>query len=241
MAYQRLLPADALPGARVRFRDDHRAHALSRGQRQGRAVPRPGYQAMRAALLLAFVAAPLALAEPTDREVQDIHLRDFHSKGMVKKEAVAQDAVQRICTATNDRPSAAVAKRLEADQLKTITFPSGGLMGDWKRGEDIAQSGRGMTFSDAPKTPNGGGCYNCHQMAAAEISYGTIGPSLQGFGTKRGSGEDTQKYVYGKIYNAKAYNACSQMPRLGFSGTLTEQQIKDLVAYLLDPASPVNR
>jgi sulfur-oxidizing protein SoxX len=31
------------------------------------------------------------------------------------------------------------------------------------------------------------------------------------------------------------------MPRLGFSGTLTEQQIKDLVAYLLDPASPVNQ
>jgi sulfur-oxidizing protein SoxX len=196
---------------------------------------------MRILLFMGVLVAPLALAEPTAREVQDIHLRDFHAKGIVKKEAVAQDAVQRLCTVTSDRPSAEVAKQLEADQMRTIAFPAGGLMGDWKRGEDIAQSGRGMTFSDAAGTPNGGSCYNCHQMAAKEISYGTLGPSLHAFGKKRGGGADTQKYVYGKIYNAKAYNACSQMPRLGWSGTLTEQQIKDLVAYLLDPASPVNQ
>jgi L-cysteine S-thiosulfotransferase len=196
---------------------------------------------MRVLTIAALLAAPLALAEPTAREVQDIHLRDFHGKGIVKKEAVAQDAVQRICTMSNDRPSAAIAKQLEADQMRTIAFPAGGMMGDWKSGERIAQSGRGMTWSDAAGAPNGGSCYNCHQMAAKEISYGTLGPSLRGFGKQRGSGADSQKYVYGKIYNAKAYNACSQMPRLGFSGTLTEQQIKDLVAYLLDPASPVNQ
>jgi sulfur-oxidizing protein SoxX len=196
---------------------------------------------MRILLVMGILTAPLALAEPTAREVQDIHLRDFHTKGIVKKDAVAQDAVQRICTVTNDKPSAEIAKQIEADQMKTIAFPTDGLMGDWKRGESIAQSGRGMTFSDAAGTPNGGSCYNCHQMAAKEISYGTLGPSLQGFGKKRGSGADAQRYAYGKIYNAKAYNACSQMPRLGFSGTLTEQQIKDLVAYLLDPASPVNQ
>lgn len=192
-------------------------------------------------LIVGALAAPLALAEPTAREVQDIHLRDFHSKGIVKKEAVAQDAVQRMCTVTSDRPAVEIAKQLEADQMKTIVFPAGEVMGDWKRGEGIAQSGRGMTFSDTAGTPNGGSCYNCHQMAAKEISYGTLGPSLQGFGKTRGAGAEVQKYVYGKIYNAKAYNACSQMPRLGFSGTLTEQQIKDLVAYLLDPASPVNQ
>jgi sulfur-oxidizing protein SoxX len=50
-----------------------------------------------------------------------------------------------------------------------------------------------------------------------------------------------QKYVYGKIYNAKAFNPCSNMPRFGHSGTLTEKQIKDLVALLLDPNSPVNQ
>ena len=196
---------------------------------------------MRIFLIVATLAAPLALAEPTAREVQEIHLRDFHSKGVVKKEAVAQDAMQRLCTMTNDRPSAEVAKQIEADQMKTIAFPPGSLMGDWKRGEDLAQSGRGMTFTDTASTPNGGSCYNCHQMADTEISYGTLGPSLRRFGWMRGNGPEMQRYVYGKIYNAKAYNACSQMPRMGFSGTLSEQQIKDLVAYLLDAESPVNK
>jgi sulfur-oxidizing protein SoxX len=114
-------------------------------------------------------------------------------------------------------------------------------MGDWKRAEKVAQSGRGSMWNDKPGAPAGGSCYNCHQISPQETSYGTMGPSLLGFGKKRGNGPEMQKYVYGKIYNAKAYNACSQMPRLGYAGTLTEEQIKDLVALLLDPASPVNR
>jgi L-cysteine S-thiosulfotransferase len=191
--------------------------------------------------LAAAAAAGGALAEPSASEVEKIHLRDFQTRGMAKKDLVAQDAVQRLCTVTNDRPPAELAKQLEADQMKTIAFPGDGLMGDWKKGEAIAQSGRGMTWSDKPSTSNGGSCYNCHQLAQKEISYGTLGPSLLRFGKVRGNGPDMQKYVYGKIYNSKAYNACSQMPRLGWSGTLTEQQIKDLVAYLLDPASPVNQ
>jgi sulfur-oxidizing protein SoxX len=134
-----------------------------------------------------------------------------------------------------------VARELEADQMKTIVFPSGSLLGNWKNGEIIAQSGRGMTFTDKAGSENGGSCYNCHQLAASEISYGTLGPSLLRFGKVRGNTPEMQKYVYGKIYNSKAYNACSQMPRLGYSGTLTQQQIKDLAAYLLDPASPVNQ
>jgi sulfur-oxidizing protein SoxB len=47
--------------------------------------------------------------------------------------------------------------------------------------------------------------------------------------------------TYGKVYNAQAYKACSNMPRFGHNGILTEQQIKDLVALLMDPASPVNK
>jgi sulfur-oxidizing protein SoxX len=134
-----------------------------------------------------------------------------------------------------------VARALEADQLKTIAFPEGHLIGDWKRGEAIAQNGRGLQWTDKPGAPAGGSCYNCHQLSGTELSYGTIGPSLRGFGKARGNGPEIQRYVYGKIHNAKAYNACSQMPRLGYSGTLTEEQIKDLVGLLLDPASPVNQ
>jgi sulfur-oxidizing protein SoxX len=50
-----------------------------------------------------------------------------------------------------------------------------------------------------------------------------------------------QKFTYSKIYNAKAFSLCSEMPRFGHAGALNEQQIKHLVALLLDPASPVNK
>jgi len=125
--------------------------------------------------------------------------------------------------------------------MKAVVFPEGSLMGDWKRGESIAQNGRGLQWTDKPGDAAGGSCYNCHQLSPREPSFGTLGPSLQRFGKIRGGGLEVQKYVYGKIYNAKAYNACSQMPRLGHSGTLTSEQIKDLVGLLLDPASPVNQ
>ena len=167
--------------------------------------------------------------------------RDFHPRGQAGMDRAVQDGVQRVCTETRDRPPAELARRLEADQTKTIVFPQGSLIGDWKNGERIAQNGRGMQWTDTPGSANGGSCYNCHQLSPKEIAFGTIGPSLTGFGTKRGNGPDVQRFVYGKIYNAKAYNLCSQMPRLGYSGTLTEQQIRDLVGLLLDPASPVNQ
>jgi len=49
------------------------------------------------------------------------------------------------------------------------------------------------------------------------------------------------RYTYGKIYNAEAYAACSNMPRFGHNKILTPEQISDVVALLLDPASPVNQ
>ena len=187
-------------------------------------------------MLLPGVAA--AQATP---DVQKVLKRDFHSRGQATMDRVVQDGVQRVCTESNDRPPSDLARQLEADQMKTIAFPPGSLIGDWKNGERIAQNGRGLQWTDPAGAPGGGSCYNCHQISAEESSHGTLGPSLRRFGWMRGNGPEMQRYVYGKIYNAKAYSLCSQMPRLGFSGTLTPEQIKDLVGLLLDPASPVNR
>jgi sulfur-oxidizing protein SoxX len=193
---------------------------------------------MRAILFFAAVAmSSSALAQ----DVTEVLKRDFHARGQATMDRVEQDALQRVCTESSNQPPAELAKLLEADQMKTIVFPAGSLLGDWKRGEKIAQSGRGATWSDPKNAPAGGSCYNCHQLSPKEASYGTIGPSLLRFGKLRGNGPEIQKYLYGKIYNAKAYNLCSQMPRLGYSGTLTEQQIKDLIGLLLDAESPVNK
>ena len=184
----------------------------------------------------------LACAMPVQaQDVEKVLKRDFKARGQATMDRVTPDALQRVCNETHDRPPAELAKTLEADQMKTIAFPAGNLIGNWQRGERIAQGGRGLTWSDKPGAPNDGSCYNCHELSPKEASFGTIGPSLRNFGRLRGNGPEIQKYVYGKIYNAKAYNLCSQMPRLGYSGTLTEEQIKDLVGLLLDPASPVNQ
>jgi sulfur-oxidizing protein SoxX len=175
------------------------------------------------------------------QDVQKVLQRDFHARGQATMDRVVQDGLQRVCTESSDRPPAELAKQLEADQMKTIAFPEGSLIGDWKRGERIAQGGRGLTWNDKPGAPADGSCYNCHQLSPQEMSHGTLGPTLLKFGWMRGNGPEMQRYVYGKIYNAKAYNLCSQMPRLGYSGTLTPEQIKDLVGLLLDPESPVNK
>jgi L-cysteine S-thiosulfotransferase len=196
---------------------------------------------MRRLALLGLLAAMPAVAQLAPKDVEQAMQRDFRARGQATMDRVVQDGVQRVCTESNDRPPVDLARRLEADQMKTIVIPDGSLIGDWKRGEQIAQNGRGLQWTDAPGSTGGGSCYNCHQLSPREASFGTIGPSLQGFGKTRGNTPDMQRYVYGKIYNAKAYNLCSQMPRLGWSGTLTAEQIKDLVGLLLDPASPVNQ
>ncbi len=167
--------------------------------------------------------------------------RDFKTKGIASADRVHEDGVQAVCNRTADKPPKDIAARLERDQLEAVKYPADGkLVGDWKAGEKLAQSGRGMTWSDSASVPGGGNCYNCHQIGPQETSFGTLGPSLYQFGKIRGNTAEIQKYTYGKIWNAKAFNLCSAMPRFGHANALNEQQIKDLVALLLDPQSPVN-
>lgn len=173
----------------------------------------------------------------------DLIKQDFRSKGPATLERVTvQDDAQQLCSAFPKERTSEVNARIEAAQLKTIKLPADGkYIGKWQEGEKVAQNGRGMQSSDALGAPNGGNCYACHQITKQEISFGNIGPSLYQYGKVRGSGDEIVKYTWGKIYNAQAYTACSNMPRFGHNGVLTEAQIKDVMALLLDPASPVNK
>ena len=198
-----------------------------------------------AAARAACASAPVVdHSKMTDTEIDQITAvlkRDFRAKGQANMDRLEQDVVQRACNLHADNPPESVAKPLEEAQLKAIKYPNGSFLGDWKNGAKIAPSGPGMQWSDKAGTPGGGSCYNCHQLSPQQESHGTLGPSLTGFGKIRGNTPETQRYAYGKIYNAKAYGLCSHMPRFGHSGSLTEQQIKDVVAYLVDPNSPVNK
>ena len=191
--------------------------------------------------VLALSFPVLAANEAMDLEFKQMMDRSFKSNGIAGKHRIYQLDFQKACSADKP-PAAAVLKAIEAEQLKTIRYPKDGkFLGDWKEGEKIAISGRGLTWTDKTIDNNGGGCYNCHQLSHKEIAYGTIGPSLQNYGATRGSSDEIVKYTWGKIYNAKAYNGCSNMPRNGDSDILTEQQIQHVMAFLLDPQSPVNK
>ena len=76
---------------------------------------------------------------------------------------------------------------------------------------------------------------------AKEVSYGTLGPSLTAYGKDRKYDAEAMKDAYTKIYNSMAVVPCSNMPRFGTNKVLDEQQIKDVMAYLFDPESPVNK
>jgi len=197
---------------------------------------------------VAFAAAVVGCATaPTDVEVSRraaAVLKDsFKANGQAGLDRLDQDETQRLCTLYANKPLPKdVAEMIEKLNLASIKWPADGKwLGDWKNGERVAQEGRGKQFSDDPKGPVGGNCYACHQLTPQEVSYGTIGPSLLNFGRLRGNNDETRKYAYGKIWNADAYSACSNMPRFGHSQILSEQQIRDLVALLTDPESPVNK
>ncbi|MBA2672892.1 sulfur oxidation c-type cytochrome SoxX [Ramlibacter sp.] len=177
----------------------------------------------------------------------------FRDQGIATVDRVSGiDDTLKACSAADvaGKPlDAARTKAIEEANLKTIKWPADGkFLGDWKAGEAIAQNGRGLTWTDTAGAANGGNCYNCHQISKEEISFGTIGPSLYNYGKIRGVADPASaeakpivEYTWGKLWNAKAYNACSNMPRVGHSGILNEKQIKDVMALLLDPASPVNK
>ncbi|MBE0588508.1 MAG: sulfur oxidation c-type cytochrome SoxX [Betaproteobacteria bacterium HGW-Betaproteobacteria-9] len=187
-----------------------------------------------------------------DKAHADVVKASFQAKGIATLDYLKQDEANRLCSAADvaGKPlDEKTAKAIEAAELKTVKMPSDGkFLGDWKAGEKIAQSGRGLTWSDKADAVNGGNCYNCHQMDKKEISFGNLGPSLYNYGKTRGVTDPNSaaskaivEYTWGKLWNARAYNACSQMPRAGHKGILSESNIRDVMALLLDPASPVNQ
>jgi len=212
---------------------------------------RTGLAAVTVALLVVGCASAPSVAD-LSALTQQIVKASFRDEGIVKASILNTDETNQACSeadASGKPLDEKTAKRIEEINMKAIKWPSDGkFIGDWKEGEKIAQNGRGLTFTDDEKTVNGGNCYNCHKIDEKEISYGTIGPSLHNYGKIRGitdpnsaAAKPIVEYTWGKIWNSKAYNACSNMPRAGHSGILTEAQVRHVVGLLLDPQSPVNK
>ncbi len=207
-----------------------------------------------AAALAAAIAVVGCATAPSpadlDKQAEAMIRASFRPQGIAQLDRLDQDLGQKACSSA-DGPPEDVAKQIEAEAMASIRWPQGGqYIGDWKVGERLAQNGRGMTWTDksAATSADGVQWYNCHQVDKKEISFGTIGPSLWNYGKLRGvkdlndpAAAPIIQYTWGKLWNSKAYSACSNMPRFGHARLLDEQQIRDVMALLLDPKSPVNQ
>ena len=205
-----------------------------------------------ASVALLLIAGCASLPSPSELDAQAAAMLQagFREQGIAKLDRLDQDLGQKACS-SDQPPSDAVAKQVEAEAMASIQWPTGGqYIGDWREGEKLAQNGRGMTWTDTSTAPsaNGAQCYNCHQISKQEISFGTIGPSLYHYGKLRGvtdladpTSAAVVQYTWGKLWNSKAYAACSNMPRFGHARLLDEAQLRHLMALLLDPKSPVNQ
>ncbi len=205
-----------------------------------------------AVLVLSACSTGLGSGPDYDKAFNEVVAASFQPNGIATLDYLKQDGTNDACAAadaTGKPLDEKMVKAIEAAEMKTIKWPTDGkFLGDWKKGETIAQSGRGLTWTDKLTDVNGGNCYNCHQIDKKEISFGNLGPSLYNYGKLRGvtdpesaASKAIVEYTWGKLWNSRAYNACSQMPRAGHKGILTQAQLQDVMALLLDPKSPVNQ
>ena len=207
--------------------------------------------------LRAFVsfAAPIVLAAgcasfpdaDSTRQLAEKMVTDAYPyTGPDLNRRAVQDESQRLCSGAGGakltpEQSAEIVKLARA----TIKYPaSGKLTGDWQVGAALVTDGRGQRIVEGKveNLPhNGALCINCHALDPKEVNSGNVGPALIGYGAQRGNSEVAARLTYERIYNEWAFFPCSNMPRLGASGFLTPEQITHVVAYLLEPQSPVNR
>ena len=189
---------------------------------------------------------PTDLTEYLIFDAKGFKLDQPTQEGTTGRERMTQDELQKTCSALHGKTiDAPTAKKVQEMAAASRVYPEGGVtLGDWKRGQALAMEGAG--FRLGPKADDnakklGGNCYACHQMDLKVAAHGTLGPSLTGFGKTRGNTPETQKYVYEVLYNAHAYFPCTNMPRFGANHFLNQEQMADLIAYVLDPESPVNK
>lgn len=206
------------------------------------------------ALALTMLSAGTAFAVDKDftqinSKIDAVVAKSFPAGEGQDLNRLKQDETQKKCSVRANQPTGVEAVEIMSRERASIKYPeSGNLMGDWKNGEKLVNSGFAMRIGAIEPDPvakqkggNGGNCYACHAITTKEIAAGNIGNSLIGYGKLRGTSAEMIQYTYDKIYNAQAFMPCSNMPRFGHNGIITAQQVADITAFLLSPESPVNQ
>ncbi len=195
-----------------------------------------------AASVLMACLSPAIAGEVDPARVEAVVQASFGELTPELQALIDQDETMKECSLHRDLPPSEVADAIIARETASIVYPADGvLMGDWKVAIKESNNGFGWRLGDDPAKTVGGNCTACHQLVSTEVAYGNLGPSLMGYGQGQTVDDELIKATYNKIYNSQSVLACSQMPRFGATGFLTPEQIRDYVAMLLSPESPVNQ
>ena len=143
-----------------------------------------------------------------------------------KKAVNSKRKDQKLCSGKNVSFEFDAREKFVKEQEALVKAPPGKkYIGDHKKGREL--------FADSKR----GNCYACHCGESSEMSCGDIGPSLKDFAKS----EMDPDFVYQRVYNSWSIMPCSVMPRFGVHGELNPSEIADIVGYLLDKDSPLNK
>jgi len=199
-----------------------------------------------------MISAGIIACQPAPQAAKEEHKNTFSKattqktskKSSKEKEFLkalgAQDKWQKACSnPVQVAPEGVDVTKFIEEMKATIKYPADGkLVGDWKKGESLALLPKEYKALYGRKGGSKkGNCYACHCGDPRIIACGNIGPSLRGYGKK---GIDP-KMTYDRIYNPWAQVPCSTMFRFGYHGLLSPEEIADIVAYLHNPESPINK
>lgn len=205
---------------------------------KGEGTEKPDYTAM----------SPEELAEYLIFEAKGFDVDQTTQEGSTVGDRLKQDELQKACSELKGgQIDSATAQNVTQLARESMVYPDDGIeLGDWEKGQTIAENAFGFrvghSVDDHSARETGGLCINCHTLEQEKSGRsGTLGPSLVGYGKARGTSEQTLKHTYEVIYNPHVLFPCSNMPRMGANGILSQQKIADVMAYLLDPESPVNK
>ncbi|KAK3586181.1 hypothetical protein CHS0354_013131 [Potamilus streckersoni] len=155
------------------------------------------------------------------------------------KDRLKQDEVQALCSKYKNQLPEGIALKVIEDSKKSVVYPaSGKLMGDWKKGEALANNGRGGHIGkiqpDKADVKTGGNCYACHALDPKEVAAGSMGISLTGYGKIRtGLAAASYGYSRNRLFAATPSGKTGNLYEIPGFGDFSVFHITDTHAQLL--------
>jgi L-cysteine S-thiosulfotransferase len=173
--------------------------------------------------------APPSPRPPNSTQALAMMKASFRDQGIAKVDRIQQDLGQSPARRTS-RPARPWPSRSMAEAWPASSGPpAASTSATGARARSLAQNGRGMTWTDTSTAPRptaavlqlppdqqGRDLLRHHRPQPVQLRQEPRREDV-----RRPAAQPIVEYTWGKLWNSKAYNACSNMPRFGHAGLLT--------------------